>query len=149
MPTDLGEALATSRSLGAAFHVAHQYLDQLPVTMRSAFEANCRSRVFFQLASKDARAAAAMAPGLDAEDFTALPARHLYAQLVRHGTVTDWASGRTLTTLKKTANVADIKARSRRQYGQPVDAIDQGLLDVLDGSQDSHDSGGRRRRSTP
>lgn len=148
LPTDLGDALATSRSLGAAFHVAHQYLDQLPLAMRSAFEANCRSRVFFQLASKDARAAAAMAPGLDAEDFTALPARHFYAQLVHQGTVTDWASGRTLTTPKKTANVADLKARSRRQYGQPVDAIDQGLLEVLDGSQDSHDSGGRRRRST-
>lgn len=148
LPTDLGDALATSRSLGAAFHVAHQYLDQLSVAMRSAFEANCRSRIFFQLAAKDARAAAAMAPGLDAEDFTALPARHLYAQLVHQGTVTDWASGRTLTTPRKTSNVADLKARSRRQYGQPIDAIEQGLLEVLDGSQDSHDSDGRRRRST-
>ncbi|GAA1344262.1 type IV secretory system conjugative DNA transfer family protein [Arthrobacter roseus] len=149
LPTDLSSALATSRSLGAAFHVAHQYLDQLPVAMRSAFEANCRSRVFFQMAARDARAAAAMAPGLDAEDFTALPARHLYAQLVHQGTVTDWASGRTLTTPRKAANVADIKARSRRQYGQPVDAIEQGLLEVLDGSQEDNDSGGRRRRSTP
>lgn len=148
LPTDLSSALATSRSLGAAFHVAHQYLDQLPVTMRSAFEANCRSRVFFQLASKDARAAAAMAPGLDAEDFTALPARHLYAQLVHQGTVTEWASGKTFTTPKKTADVADLKARSRRQYGQPVDAIEQGLLEVLDSNQDTNHSGGRRRRST-
>ncbi|MGY2745546.1 type IV secretory system conjugative DNA transfer family protein [Arthrobacter sp. UYCu723] len=148
LPTDIGDALATSRSLGAAFHVAHQYLDQLPMAMRSAFEANCRSRIFFQLAAKDARAAAAMAPGLDPEDFTALPARHIYAQLVNQGTVTDWASGKTITTPKTTANVPDIQARSRRQYGQATDAIEQGLLDILELPQDQPDSGGRRRRST-
>ncbi|WP_026555700.1 type IV secretory system conjugative DNA transfer family protein [Arthrobacter sp. 35W] len=148
LPTDIGDALATSRSLGAAFHVAHQYLDQLPMAMRSAFEANCRSRIFFQLAAKDARAAAAMAPGLDPEDFTSLPARHVYVQLVNQGTVTDWASGRTLTTPKATANVPDIQARSRLHYGQATDAIEQGLLGILELPQDQPDSGGRRRRST-
>lgn len=149
LPTDLGEALATSRSLGAAFHVAHQYLDQLPAAMRSAFEANCRSRIFFQLATKDARAAAMMAPGLDADDFTSLSARHVYAQLVNHGTVTDWASGKTLDIPKQSANEADIRARSRQHYGQTIDVIERGLLDVLDGAQDQPDAGGRRRRSTP
>ncbi|MHA7268378.1 type IV secretory system conjugative DNA transfer family protein [Arthrobacter sp. HLT1-20] len=149
LPTDIGDALATARSLGAAFHVAHQYLDQLPVAMRSAFEANCRSRIFFQLAAKDARAASVMAPGLDPEDFTSLPARHVYAQLVHQGTVTDWASGKTLTTPKTTANVADIRTRSREQYGQPIDAIEQGFLDILTPAQEQGDSGGRRRRSTP
>lgn len=149
IPTsDLADALATSRSLGAAFHVAHQYMDQLPVAMRSAFEANCRSRIFFQLAAKDARVAAAMAPGLDPEDFTSLPARHVYAQLVNQGTVTDWASGKTLATPKSSADVADIQARSRRQYGQATDAVEQGLLDILELPQDQPDSGGRRRRST-
>ncbi|QHK19849.1 type IV secretion system DNA-binding domain-containing protein [Pseudarthrobacter psychrotolerans] len=149
IPTsDLADVLATSRSLGAAFHVAHQYMDQLPIAMRSAFEANCRSRIFFQLAAKDARAAAAMAPGLDPEDFTSLPARNVYAQLVNQGTVTDWASGKTITTPKKSANMSDIQARSRGQYGQATDAIDQGLLDIFELPQDRPESGERRRRST-
>ncbi|WP_431230436.1 type IV secretory system conjugative DNA transfer family protein [Paenarthrobacter nicotinovorans] len=150
IPTaDLGDALATFRSLGAAFHVAHQYLEQLPLTMRAAFEANCRSRVFFQLAARDARAAAAMAPGLEAEDFTALPARHVYAQLVHKGTVTDWASGRTLTTPAKTSSPADIRTRSRRQYGQPVDVIEKGLLEALEVDAPQSATTGRRKRSTP
>lgn len=149
LPTDIGDALATSRGLGAAFHVAHQYLDQLPSSMRTAFEANCRSRVFFQLAARDAKAAAAMAPGLDPEDFMALPSRHVYAQLVRNGAVTDWASGATLDVPKQTSSPAMIRARSSNQFGQPTDVIERGLRSVLNAQVESETTGGRRRRSQP
>ncbi|MDO5866093.1 MULTISPECIES: type IV secretory system conjugative DNA transfer family protein [Paenarthrobacter] len=149
LPTDIGDALATSRGLGAAFHVAHQYLDQLPSSMRTAFEANCRSRVFFQLAARDAKAAAAMAPGLEPEDFMALPARHIYAQLVRGGAVTDWASGATLTVPKPTSSSGTIRARSRKQFGQSTEAIEQGLRSVLNPSAENEATSGRRRRSQP
>lgn len=147
LPVDLGDALAMSRSLGAAFHVAHQYLDQLPASMRTAFEANCRSRVFFQLAGRDARAAASMAPGLEADDFASLPARHVYAQLVHNGAVTDWASARTLDVPQSISRPADIRAHSRSQFGQPIDAIEKVLLEILDISTDDTIGGSRRRRS--
>ncbi|WP_369044669.1 type IV secretory system conjugative DNA transfer family protein [Sinomonas sp. P10A9] len=147
--TDLSEALATSRSLGAAFHVAHQYLDQLPLSMRTAFEANCRSRIFFQLAARDAKAAAAMAPGLEPEDFMALPARHVYTQLVRHGAVTDWASGRTLDTPPTTSAPDAVRRASRAGYGTPAAMIDQQLRAAAIPDSDTGDGMGKRRRTQP
>lgn len=149
LPTDLADALATSRSLGAAFHVAHQYLDQLPPSMRTAFEANCRSRVFFQLAARDAKAAAAMAPGLEPEDFMALPARHVYAQLVRHGAVTDWASGRTLDTPAPTSPPEAVKRASRTAYGTPAALVDEQLRRAAAPDPEPDAGTGRRRRSRP
>lgn len=147
LPTDLSDALATSRSLGVAFHVAHQYLDQLPQFMRTAFEANCRSRVFFQLASRDAKAAATMAPGLEAEDFMALPARHVYAQLVRHGAVTDWASGRTMDTPPAMSSPDMIRRVSRTNYGTCASAVDQQLHDVATPTISSNGDTAKRRRT--
>lgn len=146
LPTDLGEALAMSRSLGAAFHVAHQFLDQLPPSMRSAFEANCRSRVFFQLSARDAKAAAAMAPGLEPEDYMALPARHVYAQLVKDGAVTDWASATTLDLPVTSAQPASIRERSRESYGRSIADIEQAFLDVLRTTTDSTSTPTTKRR---
>jgi hypothetical protein len=148
LPTELGDALATSRSLGAAFHVAHQFRDQLPPSMNAAFEANCRSRVFFQLSPRDAKAVASGTPQLEAEDFTALPAFHVYAQLVHDSAVQPWASGVTLPPPKPTSDPTDIRRRSRTLYGQPISAIEAGLLDLLDQSAPEDIGGSRRRRST-
>lgn len=147
LPTDLSDALATSRSLGVAFHVAHQYLDQLPQYMRTAFEANCRSRVFFQLAARDAKAAAAMAPGLEPEDFMALPARHVYAQLVRHGAVTDWASGRTLDTPPATSSTDAVRQASRTNYGIAASEVDQQLRSAASPESRTNDGVTKRRRT--
>lgn len=149
LPTDLGEALAMSRSLGAAFHVAHQFLDQLSPSMRSAFEANCRSRVFFQLSARDAKAAAAMAPGLEPEDYMSLPARGVYVQLVKDGAVTDWASGATLDLPATSSQPAGVRKLSRESYGRPIADIEQAFLDVLRTTTEatSTSTTKRRRRS--
>lgn len=149
LPTDLSDALATSRSLGVAFHVAHQYLDQLPQYMRTAFEANCRSRVFFQLAARDAKAAAAMAPGLEPDDFMALPTRHVYAQLVHRGAVTDWASGRTLDTPAAVSVPETVREASRTNYGISTSTIDQQLHGAAAPEASTNDGTSKRRRTQP
>ncbi|WP_256277902.1 type IV secretory system conjugative DNA transfer family protein [Mycolicibacterium grossiae] len=81
LPTDLADALATARSLGAGFHLAHQYEKQLPPAMLEAFRSNARSRICFQLPAGDARDMAAGQSVLSPEDFTALPAHSIYASL--------------------------------------------------------------------
>ena len=93
LPTDLGDALATARSLGAGFHLAHQYEKQLPPAMLDAFRNNARSRVCFQLQAGDAKEMTAGQSVLTVEDFTRLPAHHVYASLVRDNAVQPWASG--------------------------------------------------------
>ncbi|WP_336855965.1 type IV secretory system conjugative DNA transfer family protein [Sinomonas albida] len=149
LPTDLSDALALSRSLGASFHVAHQYLRQLPESMRTAFEANCRSRAFFQLSRHDAKAAADMAPGLEPEDFMALPARHLYTQLVHNGSVTDWASGHTLDTPATTSTPTEVMKLSSAGYGVPVEQIETSFHAAVLAEPDMPGTGNRRKRSQP
>ncbi len=150
LPTDLADALATSRSLGAGWHLAHQYRDQLPPGMRAAFEANARSRICFQLPAADARAMAAGQSILEPEDFGQLPAYHVYAQLMRGNNLQPWASAVTLPAPKSCSNPRTIQARSRAQYGQPLDQVEAdfaGLADPATGSPSDQPTSGRRRRS--
>lgn len=149
LPTDLGDALATARSLGAAFHLAHQYLGQLPPAMRVAFEANGRSRISFQLSPSDARAMSAGQSVLSPEDFSALPNFHIYAALVHSGAVQPWASGRTLPPSPAISRPADLRARSRARYGQPLHETTAAILGLLAGDHGDDDTTlGRRRRGT-
>ncbi|MBN7550309.1 type IV secretory system conjugative DNA transfer family protein [Mycobacteroides abscessus subsp. abscessus] len=124
LPTDLGDALATARSLGAGFHLAHQYEKQLPPAMLDAFRNNARSRVCFQLQAADAKDMTAGQSVLTIEDFTRLPAHHVYASLVRDNAVQPWASGRTKAAPVPTSDPADIRHRSRQRYGQPLADIE-------------------------
>lgn len=138
LPTDLGDALATARSLGAGFHLAHQYEKQLPPAMLDAFRNNARSRVCFQLQAGDAKEMTAGQSVLSIEDFTKLPAHHVYASLVRDNAVQPWASGVTKPAPAPTSDPADIRHRSRERYGQPTADIEASFAALIDGSADDH-----------
>lgn len=149
LPTDLGDALATARSLGAGFHVAHQYEKQLPGGMLDAFRNNARSRVCFQLQAGDAKEMTAGQSVLSVEDFTKLPAHHVYASLVRDNAVQPWASGITKPAPEATSDPDDIRRSSRERYGQPVADIEASFTALVDGAataDGTDDIGARRRR---
>ena len=152
LPTDLSDALAMSRSLGGSFHLAHQFIDQLPPAMRTAFAANARSRIAFQLTAADAKTMTAGQSDLTPSDFTALPVFHIYASLVKDGAVQPWASGVTLPPPRSTSKSDSIRRRSREQFGRPIAEVEAGFLSVLDQSSSVTDGtigGTRRRRTTP
>ncbi|MFF0493952.1 type IV secretory system conjugative DNA transfer family protein [Nocardia sp. NPDC004068] len=150
LPTDLGDALATARSLRAGFHLAHQYQKQLPPAMLDAFRNNARSRITFQLQSGDAKDMATGQSVLAPEDFGALPAHHVYLNLMRDNTVQPWASGVTLPPPPETSDPNEIRRLSRERYGQPLDEIEAGFAELLDqvngGTSSAGSAGGRRRR---
>lgn len=147
LPTaDLDDALATSRSLGAAFHLSHQYRKQLPPAMLAAFTNNARSRICFQLASDDATAMADGQSVLSAQDFTSLPAYSIYAQLVRDNSVQPWTSGVTMPPPPETSNAEDIRRRSRERYGQFRDDIEAAFRQLLDLPAESAVATTNRRR---
>lgn len=148
LPTDLGDALATARSLGAGFHLAHQYEKQLPGGMLDAFRNNARSRVCFQLQAGDAKEMTAGQSVLSVEDFTRLPAHHVYASLVRANAVQPWASGVTKPAPAPSSDPADIRRRSRERYGQPVADIEASFTALVDTAAEAvttNDIGGARR----
>lgn len=145
LPTDLGDALATARSLRAGFHLAHQYQKQLPPAMLDAFRNNARSRITFQLQAGDAKDMATGQSVLAPEDFGALPAHHVYVNLMRDNTVQPWASGVTLPPPPETSDPNEIRRLSRERYGQPLDEIEAGFAELLD-QVNSDASGAPRRR---
>lgn len=137
LPTDVGDAMATSRSYGVAWHVAHQYRAQLPSTMRAGFDTNARSKFVFALGPDDARDLAKHAPNLTAPDFQGLGQYEIYGRLMVGGAQTDWFSARTLPPPRELGAAEIIRAVSREQYGprqKPVaesapstpTAVDQG-----------------------
>lgn len=132
LPVDLADVLATSRSLGTAWHLAHQFSHQLSPEMRAAFETNARSRIAFQLAPTDAKLMAAGQSVLEPGDFASLPVHHVYASLTQDGEVTPWASGKTLPPPPISSDPADIRARSRANYGRSLDEVEAGLTALLD-----------------
>ena len=132
LPTDLADALATSRGYGVGWTLAHQFLGQLPRDMQSALLANCRSRVAFQLPQADAGTLAKGAVGQAeqrpaAEDFTALPAYHVYASLFDQGQVQPYASGQTLPLGKAIIDPDVLRLASGERYGMTRDAVEAEL----------------------
>lgn len=132
LPTDLADALATARSLRAGFTLAHQYGAQLPKAMHDAVAANARSRICFQLAAADAGAMVAGQSQLVPEDFTSLPAHHIYASLVRDNTVQPWVSAVTAPPPPITSDPDEVRHRSRHAYGQPLQAVEAAFMELLD-----------------
>lgn len=113
---DLGEALEQSRSLGAAWHLAHQYRNQMPDKLLRSIDANARNKVVFGLEDDEAATAARLTK-LDAADFTTLPPYEIYTSLQNNGRRTGWFSARVLPPPKAISAVEAILAESQARYG--------------------------------
>lgn len=117
LPTPISDMLATSRSYGVAWHLAHQYRAQLPPAMRAAFDTNARSKFCFALQADDARDVAKQAPQLTADDFLTLPRYEIYAHLIAGGVPAGWCSARTLPPASVVGARDRILQGSRNRYG--------------------------------
>jgi len=132
LPGDLADALAQARGLGVGFTLAHQYLGQLPRSVREAVLANVRSRVAFQLSDRDARDLAAQTGGqLESADFTSLPAFQAYAGLLIDGSLAPWVSLTTQPLPSPHTEAALLVQASRARYGQPRRQVDTELLTAV------------------
>lgn len=151
LPTDLGDALAASRSYGVGWTVAHQHLGQLSATVRAAVLANARSRVLFQMNHEDASVLVRGDDRLVPADLGGLGRFEVYASLVSGGQATPYASARTLPPPPAQGPADDIRQRSRRQWGVPASEVDRALAELArpEASRPSDDGNGgfgRRRR---
>jgi energy-coupling factor transporter ATP-binding protein EcfA2 len=150
LPTDLSDALSQARGLGVGITMAHQYREQLPPDIRAAIDANARNKIIFGLGGGDAKAMAAIAPGLQALDFVSLPRYRVYASFQNNGRDTGWVQGRTLPPPPANANAAEMKARSMSEYGKPAEDVEKELLAAIgQGDTDTPEQGdtaiGRRK----
>jgi energy-coupling factor transporter ATP-binding protein EcfA2 len=117
LPTSIDEALATSRSLGVGWNLAHQTRGQLTPALNAAIDANARNKIVFGVGPKDAGDIAKMTPLLEAEDFQLLDRFGAYAHLLVDGHSGGWCSITTLPPPDATGHGEAIRMRSREQYG--------------------------------
>jgi hypothetical protein len=131
LPTDLADALSQARGLGVGFTIAHQYRSQLPPALRAGVDANARNKIVFGLNAGDAHDMAAMAPGLDVNDFMLLPRFGIYAQLMNGGHSTGWISGQTTPATPALSDAAELKAASAELYGRPATQVEAEVIGAL------------------
>ena len=137
LPGSLADALAQARSLGAAFHLAHQYRGQLSTEMIQAVESNTRSKVYFALSATDAAAAARLAPELEAADFQLLTQYQAYATVMHHGRRSGWFSLATRPAPPAVRDPALLYAASHARYGIPAEQTEAELIALTSGSTPS------------
>ena len=128
LPGSLADALAQARSLGAAFHLAHQYRGQLPAALKAGIDANARNKIIFSLSAADAAELARQAIGLEAADFQLLPRFGVYARTMHHGRENPWCQATTLPPTPPTQDALALRASSQARYGQDTAQIEASLL---------------------
>ena len=128
LPGSLADALAQARSLGAAFHLAHQYRGQLPTALKAGIDANARNKIIFSLSAADAAELARQAIGLEAADFQLLPRFGVYARTMHHGRENPWCHATTLPPTPPTQDALALRASSQARYGQDAAQIEAALL---------------------
>lgn len=134
LPGSLADALAQARSLGAAFHLAHQYRGQLSTEMMQAVETNTRSKVYFALSATDAAAAARLAPELEAADFQLLAQYQAHATVMHHGRRSGWFSLATRPAPPAVRDPALLYAASHARYGVPAEQTEAELIALTGGT---------------
>ena len=137
LPGSLADALAQARSLGAAFHLAHQYRGQLSAEMMQAVETNTRSKVYFALSATDAAAAARLAPELEAADFQLLAQSQAYATVMHQGRRSGWFSLATRPAPPAVRDPALLYAASHARYGIPAEQTEAELIALTSGTAPS------------
>ena len=128
LPGSLADALAQARSLGAAFHLAHQYRGQLPAALKAGIDANARNKIIFSLSAADAAELARQAIGLEAADFQLLPRFGVYARTMHHGRENPWCQATTLPPTPPTQDALALRASSQARYGQDAAQAEAALL---------------------
>ena len=128
LPGSLADALAQARSLGAAFHLAHQYRGQLPAALKAGIDANARNKIIFSLSAADAAELARQAIGLEAADFQLLPRFGVYARTMHHGRESPWCHATTLPPTPPMQDALALRAASQARYGQDTTQTEAALL---------------------
>jgi hypothetical protein len=120
IPTSIESAFAQARSLGVAWHIAHQYRRQMPAELLHGLDTNAKTKVVWRLLDPDdARDLAKQAPELEPIDFQSLGRFEAYANINTDGSPSGWCHVRTLPPPAPTGLGERIRAASRHNFARP------------------------------
>jgi hypothetical protein len=124
----LAEMLSEARKFGVGVTLANQFLGQVPEDLRAGILGNVASRMAFRLGPTDAAMFSAwMGSSIADEDLTHLPNFHAIAAIASAGEPLDPFPVRTFP-LRGNADPGkadEVRQRSRKLWGTPVDEIDR------------------------
>ena len=133
----LATMLAESRKFGLGLTLAHQYLAQLPPTIREAVLGNVGSFVLFRLGGSDAPVfEPEFNPPFTAADLQSFRRYHVAVKQLARGETLDPFSARTLPTvtppLDGRAQAERIRVQSRARYARPRAAVEAAIRQELE-----------------
>ena len=120
LPTSIDDALATSRSYGVSWALAHQFRDQLSPRLNAALDANARNRAVFSTTPDDARAFARLSRRLEPDDFTTLDSYEAQGSLFVDGRPSEWFTFKT-APLPVLGYGDELRRASQERFGGAVD----------------------------
>ena len=119
LPIDAESLLVQARSFGLSLVLAHQHLDQLPDSIRSAVLANARSKVVFQTTFDDARVfAREFGRAVSEEDLMNLGPYEVFCRFATGEGISAPVSGETLPPAEPKGLASEVRHRSRERYGR-------------------------------
>lgn len=148
LPGSLADALAQARSLGAAFHLAHQYRGQLPAALKAGIDANARNKIIFSLSAADAAELARQAIDLEPADFQLLAQFQAYATVMHYGHRSGWFSLATRPAPPAVRDPALLYAASHARYGIPAEQTEAELIALTNGTAPSTVDANEQRNPT-
>lgn len=126
--TDLAETLAQARGLGLGLTLAHQYMAQIPDTVRDAVMGTVRTTAIFAVDYADARELAPRhAPGLDAGDLTGADAYEIALRPCVNSQTLAPVTGRTLPLPDPVRDPKRLARDAARRYGTPRRDVERAL----------------------
>ncbi len=132
----LAAILAEARKYGLVLTIAHQYLDQLPDSIRQSVFGNAGNLVAFRVGQRDARILEEELGGnVKVGNLVSLGKHEIYARLLDHGRSQEPFQGRTMPPIHATrpARLDAIVRHSRERYGRPRSEVEEKITRWLGG----------------
>src|SRR5260370_192680 len=116
-----------ARGFGLGLTLAHQYLGQLPETLRSAVLATARTQVLFQLDYDDAKVMEHRFTPLSQQDLSGLGPFEIAMRPCVYGRTADVVTAITLPMPDPSMDALELAALSRERFGVSRAAVDEML----------------------
>jgi len=118
--------LSEARKYKLCLHLTHQYIDQVPDTVRTAIFGNVGTFASFVIGPNDAAVVAKQfAPIFEEEDMVAMDRHSLYMKLSIDGMISNPFSARSLDLrYQRGGNKETVLGVSRERYGRPREVVE-------------------------
>ena len=146
LPLDLADMLAQARGLGLGLTLAHQYIAQLPESIKQAVLGTTRTQITFQCDYPDATTLARSFAPLTRDDLMGLDAHEIALRSCVNGRTLSPVTGTTLPLPEQTTDGMALAALSRRRYGVAAADVEAALVDRVTPNKNTDRQVGRVRR---